>query len=170
MKKVLAFVMALLMATFCFTGAFADFWDSLGGLVSTFGDSDTQEDLDDLEDLYNGLMGLISGEDEEEDSDFPSFDNAFTGKTTTVKLNGKKYKIHQNFKNVMDEYQEYFDEYIKLMNDPDNLGNYMTFYNKYYSLMSHLESISTDKMSKDELAYYNAVLLSISEKLLDAAQ
>ena len=114
-------------------------------------------------DIWGDLGNLFGGTSEEDD--LPSFADAFEGDMVTVKVNGKKLKIHENFKNAMDQYEDFFDEYIAFMKNPDML-EYATFLTKYTKAMNALEGLEDQDMSDAELAYYTDVLLRIDKKLL----
>ena len=115
-------------------------------------------------DGMNGLLGLVA---EETDDSLPSFDDAFDGPIIEVEIGHKKGKIHESFKIALDKYEEFFDEYIEFMQNPDML-HYMEFMTKYLEAMENLDTLDEHEMSDWESLYYTEVLLRIDNKLFDA--
>lgn len=81
--------------------------------------------------------------------------------------------IRPEFKEVMDSYEAFFDEYCRFMESFSKSGNtasmlseYMRFLTRYAECMEELEAMDDGTLSDAELAYYNEVMLRISEKLL----
>ena len=175
MKKLIALFLtiSLLISS---VSAFADF----GGLGDLFG-ALTQDDPE-VKDVMDGLSGLLVGSSsdnktsEKEQSSFPSLVGPFSGNMVKVKVGNKTYTIHQEFKDAIDKYEEYFDSYIEFMKHadaPDYMQKYFEFMNKYTEAMSALEQL--DKMSdkekgwsEDENAYFTQIQLRINDKLYSA--
>lgn len=81
--------------------------------------------------------------------------------------------IRPEFKAAMDSYEAFFDEYCRFMktfaesnNTASMLSEYMRFMTRYTECMEELEAMDDGTLSDAELAYYNEVMLRISEKLL----
>ena len=75
--------------------------------------------------------------------------------------------MHKEFKEQLDEYEEFFDSYIEVMSDEDvDLVKYMSFLTQYAEAMEALESIDEDTLSEDDMTYYLVVLNRINLKLL----
>lgn len=85
--------------------------------------------------------------------------------------------IRPEFKEAMDSYEAFFDEYVSFMEryaKSDNplsmfteYANYMT---KYAETMEALDQIDDESLSTEELAYYVEVQNRITQKLLNVAQ
>lgn len=120
-----------------------------------------------------GILDSVAnlfGSDEKKDNEIPSMDDAFTGETIQVTVNGKKLEVHKNFYDAMTAYEEYFDKYIEIMQDDDvSVTETLSFLNQYTEMMAALEAIEDADMSKDEDVYYLHVMNSINEKLLAAS-
>lgn len=90
-----------------------------------------------------------------------------SGPTVEVKVEGRKLKVHKEFKEQLDEYEEFFDSYIEVMSDEDvDLIKYMSFLTQYTEAMEALENIDEDTLSDDDMTYYLVVLNRINLKLL----
>ena len=90
-----------------------------------------------------------------------------SGPTVEAKVEGRKLKVHKEFKEQLDEYEEFFDSYIEVMSDEDvDLIKYMSFLTQYTEAMEALENIDEDTLSDDDMTYYLVVLNRINLKLL----
>ena len=90
-----------------------------------------------------------------------------SGPTVEVKVEGRKLKVYKEFKEQLDEYEEFFDSYIEVMSDEDvDLIKYMSFLTQYTEAMEALENIDEDTLSDDDMTYYMVVLNRINLKLL----
>ena len=81
--------------------------------------------------------------------------------------------ISDEFKKAMDGYEEYFDEYIQIMeqvkNNPSDLAlisKYTEFMGTYADTMAKFEAIEDSEMTDEEAAYYIEVQNRINQKLL----
>ncbi|MDO4458908.1 MAG: zinc-ribbon domain-containing protein [Clostridia bacterium] len=84
--------------------------------------------------------------------------------------------ISPEFKEAMDAYEEFFDEYIEFMNsfsedsaDFNMILEYSDFLGKYTKTMKELDDIADDDLTTEEYAYYIEVLGRINTKLYEAA-
>ena len=86
--------------------------------------------------------------------------------------------VTPSFKETMDSYESFFDEYIVFMNkmmngnamtSMDYLNDYAAFMAKYEEAMEALDKMDTDKMSPADQAYYFEVMARIEAKLLKVA-
>ena len=84
--------------------------------------------------------------------------------------------VSAEFKNTMDEYEAFFDDYVEFMqmykesNDVAMMGKYAEMMNQYVVSMQALENMDTESMTVAEQAYYIEVMSRISQKLLLASQ
>ena len=83
--------------------------------------------------------------------------------------------MRPEFKETMDSYEDFFDEYIALMDklekDPDDMGALLkasSYIAKYTDLMEKLEKIEDDELSNADMAYYLEVTTRIYAKLAKA--
>ena len=83
--------------------------------------------------------------------------------------------VSSSFKETMDSYEKFFDDYIAFMkkykenpNDMELLTDYLDWMQKYSDYMEKLDSIDQDSLSDADLAYYIEVNTRISKKLLEA--
>lgn len=86
--------------------------------------------------------------------------------------------VSPEFKDTMDTYEEFFDEYIAFMQKymnagADDLLSMMNDYNKYLSkyseTMNKMDSINEDELTNADRLYYIEVTSRINEKLLKVA-
>lgn len=84
--------------------------------------------------------------------------------------------MRPEFKESMDSYEAFFDEYCAFMkkySESDNtvelLSDYSKFMAKYSDMMSKMEKLGEEDLNDAELKYYVKVTNRINEKLLDAA-
>ena len=82
--------------------------------------------------------------------------------------------MRPEFKEAMDSYEAFFDEYCTFMkkynsssNPTSMLSDYMNFMSRYTEAMTKLNEISDDEMNNAELLYYTEVMARINQKLLD---
>ena len=83
--------------------------------------------------------------------------------------------IRPEFKEAMDSYEAFFDEYCEFMkkyNASDDttslLADYASYMVKYTDTMQKMNNISEDKLTDAEVAYYSEVSARISAKLIEA--
>ena len=76
----------------------------------------------------------------------------------------------------MDEYEEFFDGYIKFIKKYENASlsdltsmysDYISWLSKYESMIDKMESIDEDSLSAADYAYYVEVTTRIYNKLAD---
>ena len=89
--------------------------------------------------------------------------------------NNNQTKIRNDFKNAMDSYEAFIDEYIKFMKkynstgDASLLKDYLDYLNKYQEFSDNFEKWKSDNLSDEETKYYLEVQTRVSKKLIDAA-
>ncbi|UMZ01222.1 hypothetical protein H8S51_005795 [Roseburia rectibacter] len=83
--------------------------------------------------------------------------------------------IRPEFKEAMDNYEAFFDEYCEFMkkyNESDDttslLADYASYMVKYTDTMQKMNNISEDELTDVEVAYYAEVSARISAKLIEA--
>ncbi len=83
--------------------------------------------------------------------------------------------IRPEFREAMDSYEAFFDEYIAFMKAYSESGNslemmddYLSYMQKYVDMTAKLEALDDGSMSDEEMLYYTEVMLRISQKLTDA--
>ncbi len=84
--------------------------------------------------------------------------------------------MHPEFKEAMDSYEDFFDEYCEFMkkySESDNalgmLADYTAFMAEYAKAMGELEDLENEEMNEAETAYYTEVMARINAKLLNIA-
>lgn len=84
--------------------------------------------------------------------------------------------VTPSFKEMMDSYEAFFDEYIDFMkkykDNPSDLSlisEYTEYLSKYSDYMSKLSAVDTDSLSAADLAYYTEVNARITKKLAEVA-
>lgn len=112
MKKLIAMLLALVCLTGVLTAS-AEGLSSIGGLM----------------DAFSGLLGGESEEtetaDEAEEAEIAP--ETFDGELVDVVIDeedGTTVQVHEDFLDVMDEYEAFFDEYVDLMSqdEPDTMA------------------------------------------------
>lgn len=85
--------------------------------------------------------------------------------------------ISPEFKEMMDSYEAFFDEYCEFMKKYNNASDQMSMFAEYSDFMikyteyiTKLDDVGKSEMSDAELIYYTEVSLRIQKKLLEAAQ
>ncbi len=86
-----------------------------------------------------------------------------------------KSGIRDSFKKTMDEFEAFFDDYVRFMEKYAEsedviglMGDYFAFMQKYTTTMEALEEIDDGSLSDEELLYYTEIMLRINNKLLQA--
>lgn len=87
--------------------------------------------------------------------------------------------IRPEFKEAMDSYEAFFDEYIAFMKEYANAGpedmmdmmdDYTEYLKQYAETMEKMEALDDGELSAKEALYYAEVTGRISKKLLEVAQ
>lgn len=85
--------------------------------------------------------------------------------------------ISPEFKEAMDSYEAFFDEYIAFMEKYSNSDNpagmimdYSNYMLKYADAMEKLNQMDSENMTIEEQAYYIEVMARIQKKLLESSQ
>ena len=84
--------------------------------------------------------------------------------------------VTPSFKEMMDSYEAFFDEYIDFMkkykenpSDLSLISEYTEYLSKYSDYMSKLSAVDTDSLSAADLAYYTEVNARITKELAEVA-
>lgn len=84
--------------------------------------------------------------------------------------------IRPEFKEAMDSYELFFDEYVKFMKKykeakdiTSMMSEYSSMMKQYIDTMAALQEIGESELSDKEAFYYAEVMFRISQKLLEAA-
>lgn len=84
--------------------------------------------------------------------------------------------MRPEFKEALDSYEVFFDEYCKFMkkykenpSDMELLSDYADFMQKYTDTMQKLEALDNGSLNDAELKYYLQVTNRINEKLIEVA-
>lgn len=90
---------------------------------------------------------------------------------------GDSGSVTPSFKETMDSYEKFFDDYIafmkKYMDNPSDvtlIADYTKFMTQYTDTMNKLDSIDTDSLSEADYLYYTEVMARISKKLAEVGQ
>ena len=90
--------------------------------------------------------------------------------------NSSTDSIRPEFKEAMDSYEAFFDEYCEFMikynensDDLSLLADYLDYMTKYTETMAKLDEWNSDEMTDEEALYYFKVMNNINEKLLKAS-
>lgn len=85
----------------------------------------------------------------------------------TVQVGGKTLEIRRSFKDAIDSYESFFDEYIKAIESQDII-RMSSMLAKYAQTLEAFENMDEGEMTDAELAYYTAVSAQIMGKLATA--
>ena len=95
----------------------------------------------------------------------------------TEKSSSSKSGIRPEFKDAMDSYEAFFDEYCEFMQkfkaNPSSLellSSYSSYLQKYSDVMSKMDELGNSDMSDEEALYYAETTLRITNKLANAAK
>lgn len=128
----------------------------------------------------NRVVNILLGQSDNSEYSYFSDYEKIIQSATPIKSEAEKDAfassdgIRPEFKQVMDSYEEFFNEYIAFMKKyetSDNsfgmLTDYLEFMTQYMETMEELENMDTDDLSSDELLYYTEVMLRINQKLYE---
>ncbi len=154
MKKLIAMLLALVCLAGVLTAS-AEGLSSIGGLM----------------DAFSGLLGGESEETEaaDEAEEAETAPETFDGELVDVVIDeedGTTIQVHEDFLEVMDEYEAFFDEYVEVMSqdEPDTMA-LLDFLGQYAEMMEALTALEDAELDEGDLAYYTIVLARISAKL-----
>lgn len=85
--------------------------------------------------------------------------------------------IRSEFKEAMDSYEKFFNEYCTFMkkyssssNQASLMNDYLDFMSQYAEMMDELNDIGNQDLTLEELSYYTEVMSRINKKLLEITQ
>ena len=106
----------------------------------------------------------------------PEISESDNTSSTFPKISDKD-QVSDEFKALMDSYEEFFDEYAEFMKNyssSDNpfsmLSDYMNFLNKYSEVSKALDSINENELSEADALYYAEVTARIYKKIYGILQ
>lgn len=133
--------------------------------------SDEQEGTENFDDVSDE-QSETEDSDEQADTQEETGNSESTANNDTSSADG----IRPEFKEAMDSYEAFFDEYVEFMkkysNSSDTLSlltDYMSFMSRYVETMKSLEELGESDMSEAEALYYVEVMARINAKLLEVA-
>lgn len=87
----------------------------------------------------------------------------------------KSTGIRPEFKEMMDGYEKFFDDYIAFMkkysdaaNPMELMADYLKYLAEYSETLEKMEDVDQSELSDEELKYYIDVTARIEKKLIDA--
>lgn len=90
---------------------------------------------------------------------------------------GSQTGLRPEFKEAMDSYEEFMNEYVAFMkkykenpSDLSLLADYAKFMGKYAEVTRDFEKWNSEDMNNDEMAYYLDVQTRVTKKLLEVSQ
>ena len=93
-------------------------------------------------------------------------------KESSKEESSKSDEVNADFKNTMDAYEDFFNEYVDFMKkykDSDDvvgmMADYTEYMSKYADMMSKMDEIDTDDLSAADAAYYAEVYARILDKI-----
>ena len=130
--------------------------------------------------LYNEDFDVdsILKEQDKNDSESGEVETEIKSNTQTEENDGAELEtnnsgIRPEFKEAMDSYEAFFDEYIEFMqkyaqteDSISMLGDYAKYIEQYAETMEKLDAIGEEELSDEEAVYYAEVSARISQKLL----
>ena len=123
-----------------------------------------EEFRQDIEKIKNG----ISSEN--------NIEQSMENKQENTNATSNSEELNTDFKNAMDSYEKYIDEYIAFMKkyfenptDTSLLTQYASMLTKYQQAVKDFENWNTKNLNKAEQKYYVEVQTRVTKKLADAS-
>ena len=125
----------------------------------------------------NTMYVSIDAPDEEEQKEENNSSNSIEEKpSTNNNTSSSNSGIRTDFKNAMDSYEEFMDEYISFMkkyssnsSDSSLLKDYSNYMTKYADMMDKFDKWEDEDLNDAETKYYIEVQTRVNKKLTDAA-
>lgn len=151
-----------------------EFWTDLR---SELWDDDIEKAKEKIEDFREDIEKLKKNMDKSENNNFSDEKKADTTVTETKKSAENLVDgMRPEFKEAIDSYEDYFDEYCNFMKkyseSPDDLsllGEYMEYLTQYSETMEKMDALNDGELNDAEMKYYLEVTNRINQKLLDVA-
>lgn len=100
-----------------------------------------------------------------------------TSETTSSGEESSKVELSKDFKDAMDSYEKFMNEYVTFMkkykenpSDLSLLSDYATYISKYADFVKDFEKWENEEMNDAETAYFIDVQARVSKKLLEVVQ
>ena len=127
------------------------------------------EGLGALGDLLGSLGDLFEDEPAEEADESAAAPETFDGPLVEVVVDeesGETIEVHEDFKEYMDAYEDFFDEYADVMSEdnPDTLA-LLDVTARYFEMLDAMKALEDAELSDGDAAYYLLVSGRISAKL-----
>ena len=123
------------------------------------------------------LQKLENGKQKESSESAIDLENTEISTQTTTSVENEQIKgIRPEFKETMDGYESFFDDYCEIMKkyneNPDDLSilmDYLEFMTKYEDVMTEIENLNADDLTDEEQKYILEVQNRINTKLLSVS-
>lgn len=142
------------------------FWSDMRGELW---DDDVERAEEKIEDFQIDIERLIKRAEKRENSESLTVEPQNTISVSNLS------DIRPEFKEAMDSYEAFFDEYFDFMkqyaSSDDPLGmlvDYTNYMTQYADNMSAMDEIDDSELTSEELAYYLEVTARVNQKLLGA--
>ncbi len=127
-----------------------------------------ENDMEIVTEMFKNFLALLNENSNETQENEPS--------ATATKAPTQTSGVSPDFKEKMDAYESFFDEYITFMKKYENASNpltllvdYASFLERYSEAMEQLDEIDESSLSAADQKYYLEVLTRINQKLVKAA-
>lgn len=123
------------------------------------------------------LQKLENGKQKESSESAIDLENTEISTQTTTSVENEQIKgIRPEFKETMNGYESFFDDYCEIMKkyneNPDDLSilmDYLEFMTKYEDVMTEIENLNADDLTDEEQKYILEVQNRINTKLLSVS-
>ena len=123
------------------------------------------------------LQKLENGKQKESSESAIDLENTEISTQTTTSVENEQIKgIRPEFKETMDGYESFFDDYCEIMKkyneNPDDLSilmDYLEFMTKHEDVMTEIENLNADELTDEEQKYILEVQNRINTKLLSVS-
>lgn len=153
-----------------------DFWSDLRGELWDDDIDRAYKKIEDFKEDIEKLKTDIDDSDMLENSDESKITSSVSEEKTEESNDEYIEGMHIEFKEAMDSYEAFFDEYCEFMKkykenptDLSLLADYAEYMAKYIDVMAKLEKMGEEELNDAELLYYIEVNNRISQKLLEVA-
>lgn len=148
-----------------------EFWSDMRSELWSDELDGAKEELEDFREDVEKMLGKEPAEAVPAETTVPPTEPAEPSQPAAETADG----IRPEFKEAMDSYEVFFDDYAKFMKaymDSDNplsmMSEYSAMMQQYSDTMDKLQDIDEGTLSDEEAKYYAEAMLRINQKLLDA--